>query len=105
VRQIDVLLVQDLEGVEQLAAEVPANETGCLARRNMTVARPLEEWQRLGVRLPDGGDLPSAAFDASLVSGRSRRFLVYRNYDALLDYNCAHPYAISVALLGDRIAQ
>jgi membrane-bound lytic murein transglycosylase B len=90
--------------LERISAEVPARETGCLARRNMTVARPLEEWQGLGVRLPDGGDLPSAAFEASLVSGASRRFLVYQNYDVLLEYNCAHPYAVSVALLGDRIA-
>jgi membrane-bound lytic murein transglycosylase B len=26
------------------------------------------------------------------------------NYDAILDYNCAHSYAITVALLGDAIA-
>ena len=38
------------------------------------------------------------------MSGSSRQFLVYDNYDALLDYNCAHSYAISVALLADRIA-
>jgi len=25
------------------------------------------------------------------------------NYDALLEYNCAHSYAITVALLGDAI--
>jgi len=25
------------------------------------------------------------------------------NYDALLNYNCAHSYAISVGLLADRI--
>ena len=41
---------------------------------------------------------------ASLVSGARRQFLVYPNYDALLDYNCAHSYAVSVALLGDAIA-
>ena len=33
-------------------------------------------------------------------SGTTRHFLVYRNYDALLEYNCAHAYAFSVALLG-----
>ena len=27
-----------------------------------------------------------------------------RNYDAILEYNCAHSYAITVALLGDAIA-
>ena len=27
--------------------------------------------------------------------------LVYSNYDALLQYNCAHSYAVGVALLAD----
>ena len=31
---------------------------------------------------------------ASLVSGATRHFLLYSNYDALLGYNCAHAYAI-----------
>ena len=39
----------------------------------------------------------------ALVTGQSRAFLVYRNYDALLEYNCAHSYAVGVALLADRI--
>jgi hypothetical protein len=38
------------------------------------------------------------------VSGSSRHWLVYGNYDALLEYNCAHAYALSVAMLGDRLA-
>ena len=70
----------------------------------MTVALPLSEWQELGVRLPSGGPLPKADIEASLVSGRRGDFLVYRNYDALLDYNCANAYALGVALLAERIA-
>jgi membrane-bound lytic murein transglycosylase B len=42
---------------------------------------------------------------AALVSGSKRRFLVYRNYDAILEYNCAHSYALSVGLLGDAIGR
>jgi len=37
------------------------------------------------------------------VSGTTRHFLVYQNYDALLEYNCANSYAISVALLGNAV--
>jgi membrane-bound lytic murein transglycosylase B len=69
----------------------------------MTVALSVTEWQRLGVRLPDGRTLPGAWPDASLVSGTSRHFLVHHNYDALLDYNCAHSYAIGVGLLAARV--
>jgi membrane-bound lytic murein transglycosylase B len=80
----------------------PRNGT-CQATRNMTVALPLSQWQELGVRLPGGKPLPKNDTPASLVSGTTRHFLVYPNYDALLEYNCAHSYAISVALLGDAI--
>jgi membrane-bound lytic murein transglycosylase B len=41
--------------------------------------------------------------EASLVRGERRSFLVYRNYLALLDYNCSHSYALAVGLLSDRI--
>jgi membrane-bound lytic murein transglycosylase B len=40
---------------------------------------------------------------ASLVTAGTRDFLVYDNYEAILGYNCAHTYALSVALLSDRL--
>jgi membrane-bound lytic murein transglycosylase B len=85
--------------------DIATRSEGCRARRQMTVPLRLEEWQGLGVRLPGGGALPQADFPASLASGTRRHFLVYDNYDALLSYNCAHPYALSVGLLSDRIAR
>jgi len=75
----------------------------CRATRDMTVALPSRRWQELGVRLANGTPLPASMPDASLVSGSRQHFLVYSNYDALLEYNCAHSYAISVGLLADRI--
>jgi len=85
-------------------ANVPIREGSCSARRTMTAALPLDEWQALGVRLAGGHRLPAgSSLDASLVSGESRRFLVYRNYEALLEYNCAHAYAIGVGLLSDAL--
>ncbi len=86
------------------AAEVPANEGACAARRSMSVPLPLADWQAMGVRLPGGRPLPvSSTLEASLVSGESREFLVYRNYDALLEYNCAQAYALGVGLLSDAL--
>jgi membrane-bound lytic murein transglycosylase B len=29
---------------------------------------------------------------------------VFPSYDAILDYNCSHSYAITVGLLSDRLA-
>ncbi len=93
-----------LAAKQRIAGEVGSRNGSCYATRNMTEALPLARWQELGVRLPTGGALPKADVGASLVSGDTRHFLVYSNYDALLDYNCAHSYAISVALLGDAVA-
>jgi peptidoglycan lytic transglycosylase B len=88
---------------ETIAAEVESRSGSCQAKRNMTVALPLSEWSRLGVRALNGSALPKADLNGALVSGATRHFLVYSNYDALLDYNCAHAYAVSVALLADRL--
>jgi membrane-bound lytic murein transglycosylase B len=85
-------------------AEAVARRAGsCQATRNMTVVQPAKAWQTLGVRLTNGAGLPNNMPNAALVSGATKHFLVYTNYDALLAYNCAHSYAVSVGLLADRI--
>ena len=88
----------------QITATVARRAGSCQATRDMTVSKPLSEWQQLGVRNVTGGPLPNADLAAALVSGSSRHFLVYENYDALVAYNCAHAYALSVAMLADRIS-
>jgi membrane-bound lytic murein transglycosylase B len=98
----EVRVSKDVAG--RIAGTVARREGSCRATRDTTAPLPLAEWQKLGVRTVGGGALPKADLTASLVSGSTRHFLVYPNYDALLDYNCAHPYALSVALLGDRLA-
>jgi membrane-bound lytic murein transglycosylase B len=92
------------EAAKRIAATVARREGSCKAMRDMTVPLPLSEWQQLGVRTLGGGALPKADLSASLVSGQTRRFLVYHNYDALLEYNCAHAYALTVAMLGERVS-
>jgi membrane-bound lytic murein transglycosylase B len=87
----------------RIAAEVGRRKGSCQATRDMTVSLPLAEWTKLGVQAVDGRPLPRAGIDAALVSGTSRQFLVYTNYDALLEYNCAHAYALGVGLLADAI--
>ncbi len=92
------------EVASRIAGTVARRTGSCQATRDMTVQLPLAEWQSLGVRTLNGAALPKADIPAALVSGSSRHFLVYSNYDALLEYNCAHAYALSVAMLGDRLA-
>ena len=92
------------EAARTIARDVAPRTGSCRATRNMSVPLPLSRWQELGVRLPKGKALPKNDTPASMVSGDTRHFLVDPNYDAILEYNCAHSYAISVALLGDAIA-
>jgi membrane-bound lytic murein transglycosylase B len=92
------------EAERAIASDVARRNGSCQARRDMTVALPLTKWQELGIRLPNGRNLPKSDLTASIVSGASRHFLVYANYDALLEYNCSHAYAVAVALLSDRVA-
>jgi len=84
---------------------VPMRSSGCRARREMTQARPVSDWRELGVLEMNGGKLPAASLPASLVRGQKRNFLVYQNYQAIIEYNCSNAYAVSVGLIADKIAQ
>jgi len=87
-----------------IEAGIEMRKEGCFAIRNMTEPKKLSEWTKLGVVRANGTPLPKAAMDASLVTtGDNHTFLVYKNYEALLGYNCAHYYALSVAMLADRL--
>lgn len=88
----------------RVASAATLRESGCRASRELSAPLPLARWRALGVRLRGGGPLPRATLDASLLRAGTRSFLVYRNYDALLGYNCANSYAVSVGMLSDRIA-
>ena len=91
------------DAVKEEAAALPRREIGCRAERLMTAPRPLPEWRRMGLRTVTGAALPATDIPASLVQAGTRSFLLYSNYDALLGYNCAHTYALSVGLLADRL--
>ena len=88
--------------ITRLPEVAPMQTAGCLARRQMSVPLPLAKWSELGVRNAAGAALPKADIDASLVMGVKRHFLVYPNYQAILEYNCVNAYGLSVGLLGDR---
>ena len=87
----------------RIEKETTKRTEGCFAMRNMTERIPLADWQTLGVRTLTGRALPRADVKAGLVTTDTRTFLVYENYDAILRYNCAHYYALTVALAADQI--
>jgi peptidoglycan lytic transglycosylase B len=89
--------------IQKAILAIPRRDTGCRARRLMTDPRPVNEWRKLGLLTRSGTPLGRSNTSASLVEAGKRTFLLYDNYEALLGYNCAHSYALSVGLLADRL--
>jgi membrane-bound lytic murein transglycosylase B len=89
--------------LQKAALAIPRREAGCRARRLMTDPRPLREWRKMGLKTTSNAPVPASAMPASLVEAGKRTFLLYDNYEALLGYNCAHSYALSVGLLANRL--
>jgi membrane-bound lytic murein transglycosylase B len=68
--------------------------------------RDLAQWRAAGFSRADGGDLPARG-PASLylpAGAAGPAFLITDNFEAIRQYNTSDAYALSVALLADRIA-
>ena len=85
---------------------LPENFNMALAGLAKTNKRSLSEWQALGVRRYDGGDLPSVATSASLIAPdgpAGRIYLTYDNFDTLMKWNRSSYFGVSIGYLADRI--
>ncbi|MBC8038001.1 MAG: lytic murein transglycosylase [Rhizobiales bacterium] len=68
--------------------------------------RPVSEWAKLGVIPAAGGEFSAPQAEAFVMVPQGMngpRFLVTRNFLAIMDYNISHSYAVAVGHLGDRI--
>ena len=71
------------------------------------IRKPISEWQKVGVRMPNGGDLPKADMDASIVivnDGEGPAYMVYNNFHTIMHWNRSTYFAIAVGTLADAIA-
>lgn len=76
-------------------------------RAHIGESRTVAEWKALGVRRADGKPLPEIARPISLIvpaGWNGPVFLVTQNYRAILRYNNAAAYALTVGLLAERLA-
>ncbi|MFN7191251.1 MAG: lytic murein transglycosylase [Rhodospirillales bacterium] len=88
-------------------AQLPAGFERALVDHN-NVWKPLSEWQELGVRLPDGRDLPTRDLRAAIAQpdgAGTRAFLVYPNFRVIMRWNRSVNFAASVGLLADAIGE
>ena len=86
------------------AVTLPAGFDMALA--DLKLVKRLSEWQRLGVRRADGGDLPRRDLEASLVlpgGEAGPAYVIYDNYRTILKWNRSNYFAVSVGHLADLI--
>jgi lytic murein transglycosylase len=69
------------------------------------VKKAVAEWQAMGVRLAEGGDLPDHGQASVLLPGghRGAAFLIFQNFHVIETYNTADAYVIAVGHLADRL--
>ena len=86
------------------AAALRHQPSACSPRKN---AKPIQDWQRLGVRGADGGNLAASTIPVALVASdgvAGPAYLVSPNFGVIMKWNRSTYFATSVGLLADRIA-
>jgi membrane-bound lytic murein transglycosylase B len=84
----------------------PSSDQRCEKFSSIGVWKDLQEWQALGVRRMDGSDLPSRSIPAALLPadpGDGEGYIIYGNFCAIMRFNPAFKYALSIGLLSDLI--
>ncbi len=72
------------------------------------IKKPISYWASLGVRKLDGGALPQEDMMGSIVAPdgiNGETYIVYNNYQTIMDWNRSTYFATSVGLLADKLAQ
>ena len=75
---------------------------------SLKISKPLQVWQKIGIRKRDGNDLPLAPLNASIVLPDGKggpAYLVYDNYRVIMKWNRSTYFATSVGLLADALAE
>lgn len=72
----------------------------------LDIRKPLREWSRMGVRQADGKPLSKSAITGAIVLPQGHEgpaFLVYRNFDVIMQWNRSINYALAIGHLADRL--
>jgi len=83
-----------------LPDDFPYEKTG------LNNSQPVTYWRGLGVSFANGNPIPDIDMQASVLvpAGHSGpAFLVYQNFDVILQWNRSEHYALAVGLLADRL--
>ena len=92
---------------EPVAIEVRLPDGFDWRRARITHRMPVADWASLGVQTADGGALPDAAGPAAVVlpqGWQGPAFMVFDNFDVVMDWNRSQNYALAVAQLAQQVA-
>ncbi len=69
------------------------------------VTKPVADWQAIGIRRADGGNLPDHGPAKVLLpaGAQGAAFLIFANFNAIEAYNTADAYVIGIGHLADRL--
>ncbi len=104
-----VMLPDDAKGLLDKVRQTEKVKYCRRALKDHSKQYTMEEWQDMGVRTIYGSDLPTVAdpaFKASLImpaGADGPAFLTYKNFRAILSYNCSNFYALGVSLLAEEL--
>ena len=91
---------------EKWGREVSIPKNFDYKQTGLGIKKSVNDWAKLGVLRANRNRLPNSNMKASLIVPMGHRgpaFLVYRNFDVIMDWNHSILYAISVGYLADRI--
>lgn len=72
----------------------------------LSLTRPVSAWAAMGVTQADGSPLPNSNLQGAIVLPQGYRgpaFLVYGNFNIIMNWNRSLSYALAVGLLSDRL--
>lgn len=73
----------------------------------LDLKRPVTRWAELGVRQASGKTLPNANVNGAIILPQGCNgpaFLVYRNFDVIMEWNRSINYALAIGHLADRLS-
>ena len=90
----------------QLPAGFNMNGRDAKSLADDKIKQDLSAWAAAGIRAENGEPLPKVKLDARLVMPASNdgpAFLVYGNFDSILDWNRSNYYALAIGILSDHL--
>lgn len=91
---------------EPWAVEVELPKGFDMSQEGRKIRKPVTEWQRLGVTLPKGGNLPKPALEASIIKPYGGpALLAFNNFRVIMRYNNSTYYAGAIGYMADKICK